>query len=118
MALQIHTLVSQPFEENTYVVWQSGAINALVFDPGLEPDLILDFLKERELTPAAILNTHGHADHIGGNAALKRAHPHAPLIIGAGDAVMLTDSEANLSAFYGLPITSPVADRLVRECDV
>ena len=116
--LQIHTIVSMPFQENTYVVWLLGRDDALVIDPGLEPDLILDFLKEQGRTPAAILNTHGHADHIGGNAALKSAFPQAPLLIGADEEGLLTDAEANLSAPFGMPITSPPADRLVREGDV
>src|ERR1700733_4945951 len=115
--LQIHTLVSMPFAANTYIVWRPGCADALVFDPGLEPDLILHFLQEHGLRTAAILNTHGHADHIGGNEALKKAYPEAPLIIGAGDAVMLADANANLSAPFGLPIVSPPADRLVREGD-
>ena len=80
--VQIHTIVSAPFDENTYVVWLEGRREALVVDPGLEPDLILDFLGEQGLTPAAILNTHGHADHIGGNAAVKEAYPAAPIVIG------------------------------------
>jgi glyoxylase-like metal-dependent hydrolase (beta-lactamase superfamily II) len=117
-SLQIHTLVSMPFAENTYVVWQPERSDALVIDPGLEPDLIRNFLKEQGLTVAAILNTHGHADHIGGNEAVKHAFPQAPLLIGVGDAPMLTDPMANLSALYGIPITSPAADTLVREGDV
>ncbi len=36
--------------------------------------------------PVAILNTHGHGDHIAGNELLKQTWPAAPLIIGAGDA--------------------------------
>lgn len=117
-APQIHTVVSMPFEENTYVVWLPGRTDAVVFDPGLEPELILDFLRERGLTAAAVVNTHGHADHIGGNAALKEAFPDAPLLIGAGDARMLVDADANLSAAFGVPITSPAADRTVTEGDV
>jgi hydroxyacylglutathione hydrolase len=117
-ALQIRTIVSQPFEENTYVVWQSGRKDALVIDPGLEPDLILEFLKESDLTAAAILNTHGHADHIGGNETLKRAYPQAPLFIGVNDAPLLTDTDANLSRPFGWPIISPPADQLLREGDV
>ena len=72
---------------------------------------------EEGLRLVAILNTHGHADHIAGNAALKEAHPEAPLIIGAGDAVMLSDPEANLSAGFGIPLLSPPADRTVVEGD-
>jgi hydroxyacylglutathione hydrolase len=118
MALELRTIVSQPFEENTYVVWMRGASEALVIDPGLEPDLILDLLRDEGLGVAAILNTHGHADHIGGNAALKSAYPNAPLVIGANEAHLLTDAQANLSAPFGFPVTSPPADRLVREGDV
>jgi glyoxylase-like metal-dependent hydrolase (beta-lactamase superfamily II) len=116
--LEIRTLVSQSFQENSYVVWQAGRPEALVFDPGLEPDLILDCLRDEGLTVAAILNTHGHADHIAGNAALKEAFPKAPLIIGANEAAFLTDPMLNLSALFGAAITSPPAERLVREGDV
>ncbi len=116
--LQIESLLSLPFGENTYVVWRQGDATALVIDPGLQPELILEFLARQRLTPAAILCTHGHADHIGGNAALKAAFPAAPLVIGAEDAPMLVDADANLSAAFGLPVTSPAADRMVREGDV
>jgi glyoxylase-like metal-dependent hydrolase (beta-lactamase superfamily II) len=115
--LQIHTLVSAPFAENTYVVWLPGRRDALVIDPGLEPELILDCLRDEQLTAAALLNTHGHGDHIGGNAALKEAFPAAPLIIGVNDEPLLTDAMANLSAPFGMEVLSPPADRLVREGD-
>jgi glyoxylase-like metal-dependent hydrolase (beta-lactamase superfamily II) len=116
--LQIHTLVSMPFEENTYVVWLPKHTDCLVIDPGLEPDLSLSFLEDHQLTPAAILNTHGHPDHIGGNEVVKQAFPQAPLLIGTNEAHLLTDPEANLSASFGFPITSPPADQLVRDGDV
>lgn len=116
--IEIHTIVSQPFQENTYVVRRKGQKEALVIDPGLEPELILDFLREQELVAAAILNTHGHGDHIGGNADLKNAYPHAPLIIGTNEVPLLSDPEANMSAPFGWPIISPPADQLVNEGDV
>jgi glyoxylase-like metal-dependent hydrolase (beta-lactamase superfamily II) len=113
--LEIHTIVSMPFEENTYVVWRPNQNAALVIDPGLEPELILEFLAERGLTPTAIVNTHGHADHIGGNAVLKAAYPAAPIVVGCNEAHLLTDADANLSAPFGMPVVSPPADRLVRD---
>jgi hydroxyacylglutathione hydrolase len=116
--LHIQTLVSLPFEENSYVLWRADQDQALVIDPGLEPELILNFLAQEQLSVAAILNTHGHADHIGGNAALKRAFPQAPLIIGAQEASLLTDPQANLSAPFGFPVVSPPADRLVHDGEV
>jgi glyoxylase-like metal-dependent hydrolase (beta-lactamase superfamily II) len=113
--VQVQTVVSRPFMENTYLVWRDGSSEALVVDPGTEPDAVLAALDDHGLTAAMILNTHGHADHIAGNAALKQAFPEAPLVIGVGDAPMLSDPVLNLSAAFDRPLTSPEADRTVRE---
>ncbi len=115
--VNIRTLVSMPFEENSYVVWLPGSTECVVFDPGLQPELIEECLREEGLTLAAILNTHGHADHIAGNAAMKQIAPDAPLLIGAGDAFMLENADANLSAGFGFAIVSPPAERTVSEGD-
>jgi hydroxyacylglutathione hydrolase len=116
--LQVTTVTSRMFAENCYLAFLEGRADCLVIDPGLEPGRILAALEQLGLEPAAILCTHGHADHIAGNAALKAAFPAAPLIIGEGDAPKLSDAELNLSAWYGAPLVSPPADRLVSEGDV
>ena len=115
--LMFQTIISPLFAENTYIAHLPGRKECVVVDPGIDPQAILDALSEADLQPTAILNTHGHADHIAGNGALKAAFPAAPLIIGQGDAYKLTDAEANLSAGYGMPIVSPHADRTVSESD-
>lgn len=113
----IDHVVSEPFQEVSYVLWRRGSHLSLVVDPGFDPDAILELLRRQKLELTAILNTHGHADHIAGNAALKAAWPNAPLIIGRNEAHLLTDANANLSAAFGLPITSPAADQLVADGD-
>lgn len=115
MPIQIFTIESQPFAENSYLVWNDGNTEAFVIDPGFEPELIREALEERGLTLAAMVCTHGHCDHIAGNAALKRAYPAAPIIIGAGDAPMLTDAMQNMGAVFGFDVLSPPADRTVSE---
>jgi glyoxylase-like metal-dependent hydrolase (beta-lactamase superfamily II) len=115
MPLNIRLIVSRPFEENCYVVWLDGRTDALVIDPGLEPEAVLDCLSQEGLAVAAILNTHGHADHIAGNAAVKQSFPDAPLVIGELDAPMLADPDLNLSAAFGMPLDSPRADRVLRD---
>ena len=113
MSLQIASIVSQPFEENTYIAYLDNSAHCLVFDPGFDPEAILKRLEALGLEPAAIINTHGHVDHIAGNAMLKERWPEVPLVIGQGDAQMLADPKKNLSAGYGLSVTSPPADALV-----
>ena len=115
--LVLTSVVSMPFEENTYIAHLPNRHECLIVDPGLEPDKILEQLDIANLVPAAILNTHGHSDHIAGNRDLKARWPDCPLVIGAGDAAKLTDPTKNLSAPFGLELTSPVADVLVADGD-
>jgi glyoxylase-like metal-dependent hydrolase (beta-lactamase superfamily II) len=116
--LSITTVISDMFAENAYVVHLPERRECLVVDPGLNPERILAVLAGHALTVAAVINTHGHADHIAGNAAVLEAFPEATLVIGRGDAPKLTDATLNLSAPFGFAVTSPPADRLVAEGDV
>jgi hydroxyacylglutathione hydrolase len=109
--LVVDVVESAPFAQNSYVVWRRDRREALVIDPGFDPRSISEILERHSLSPVAILNTHGHADHIAGNGAMKAAYPAVPLLIGRNDAHMLADAEANLSAGFGLAIVSPPADR-------
>lgn len=115
--LELGKIVSAPFAENTYVAHLPGRSDGIVFDPGFEPEAIFQYLRQHDLTPAAILCTHGHSDHIAGNAAMKQQWPDAPLVIGHGDAYKLTDPQGNLSAAFGVALLSPPADRTVSEGD-
>ena len=117
MRVRVHAIESEPFAENTYVVWADGAAAAVVVDPGFDPAAVLAFLADNKLTPAAILLTHGHVDHIAGVAEVKAAFPAAPVVIGRGDAPMLTDARLNLSGLWGFDITSPPADKLLDDGD-
>ena len=113
----IDVVESAPFAQMAYVLWRPDRTDAIVVDPGFDVQTILELLKHDGKSLAAILNTHGHVDHIAGNAALKAAHPDAPLVIGRGDAEMLVDGDKNLSKPLGEPVLSPAADRLVDDGD-
>ena len=116
--MQINVIVSPPFMENTWILRREGDRRCVIVDPGFTPRQVVQFLERHDLTPDLILLTHGHADHIAGNQALKTEWPDLPIVIGAGDAPMLNDPIANLSGLGGVKVTSPPADQLLKEGDV
>jgi hydroxyacylglutathione hydrolase len=63
-----HVIPLRAFKDN-YVWTIRDASHAVVVDPG-DARPVLDYLEQEKLQLAAILNTHHHADHVGGNAAL------------------------------------------------
>jgi len=112
------TIRSMPFDENSYIAYFENSRECFIVDPGLEPDKIIAAIDQRQLLPVAILCTHGHADHIAGNGALKERWPDCELLIGTSDADMLLDPVANLSAGFGVELISPPADRTVDEGEI
>ncbi len=107
-----------PIMANCYVLGCEKTRAAVVIDPGEEAPRILDALAEDGLTLKAILNTHGHFDHVGANRELKDAVPDAQLMIHGDDAPML-DQLANSARMFGMQAeNSPAPDRLLKDKDV
>jgi glyoxylase-like metal-dependent hydrolase (beta-lactamase superfamily II) len=73
--MQVYKLTYNPFQENMYVISDEHK-NCVIIDPGCyfreEEKHLLDFLKEYQLKPVALLNTHAHLDHIMGNQFVKQ----------------------------------------------
>ncbi|MCY2968381.1 MAG: MBL fold metallo-hydrolase [Planctomycetota bacterium] len=112
---RVEILVTQPFQQNTLLVAPADSDRCIVLDPGFGPQKIIAAIEKRGWTPEAILLTHGHIDHIAGVEGLRERWPEIPILIGTGDAPMLTDAKLNLSAPYGMALVSPPADRLLSD---
>jgi len=56
---------AQPFYENLYLAYDPRTSDALIVDPGARSGAMERFVQSHALRVCAILNTHGHEDHIG-----------------------------------------------------
>lgn len=107
-----------PVQTNCYWLLDEQQRQALVFDPGMNPEPVLAEVTDYQVI--AIILTHGHWDHVAGVSALQAA-THAPVWISAIERDWLIDPQLNRSAFWPQlfpdPIAGPAADRLLHEGD-
>lgn len=117
--MKIVSLTVGPIMENCYIIYDEQSLEGIIVDPGDEAGRILETVHNLNLTIKYIVNTHGHADHIGANKELGEKL-QAKLAIHADDAAMLTDPQLNLSVagYMGRIITSQPADILLHEKDI
>jgi glyoxylase-like metal-dependent hydrolase (beta-lactamase superfamily II) len=101
-----------PVRENTYVVALPGAEEALLVDPGAEPERLIEALGALGVGVVAILITHTHFDHVGAVAALAR-HTGAPVYCPALESEVLADLDAYMGATGLGPFESYEADELL-----
>ena len=65
MKLQVHRLITGPFQENSYILADELSNQCVFIDPGDEADKIISFIDNNKFNPIGIINTHAHLDHIG-----------------------------------------------------
>ncbi len=107
-----------PLFVNCYIVFDEDTKKAFIIDPGDEPDLILDFVKEEDLTVEYIICTHGHFDHIGAVREVKD-YTGAKVILHKGDLDVYRNSPAIALEFFGIEIDSqPEPDKLIEHEEV
>jgi glyoxylase-like metal-dependent hydrolase (beta-lactamase superfamily II) len=112
--VEIQRYTLGPFAENAYVLVGPSGTHALVVDPGLESEGILDVLERRGLVVDLIVNTHGHLDHVAGNRLFKE-RTGAPIAIHPLDAPFLARLAAQAELFGLEAHDSPPPDLALAE---
>lgn len=104
--MEIVKFVLGDIRSNCYVVYEKN--HAFVIDPGFENDVVIPFIKEKNLILDGIYITHGHFDHVGGVKQLKDAfgvQVYAP----KEDLVFMNDGPYNRIG-YPIPVDQWVID--------
>lgn len=116
--VNIKRFVFNPFMENTYVIWNTLTLEAMIVDPGNsipEEDMELTmFINEHGLKLKYLINTHGHIDHILGNSYVLSSYKVEHLI--PEKDLYLFSNASQQAAMFGIEYReSPLAARFIDE---
>lgn len=104
-----------PLGVNCFVIGCEETGKGVIVDPGGDAHKIIAMVDGHKLEICAILNTHGHFDHVGANRAIVDRYK-APLMIHQADAGMLQRVK-EVSSRYGIPggVDSPAPDSFLED---
>lgn len=94
MAMEWSAIQLGPIGTNCYLVKDTATGKGAVIDPGDEPEKALAQVKASGMTPVAVFLTHGHHDHTGAVAALKKEYPGIPVYLNDADVALAANPAA------------------------
>ena len=117
--MKIARLTFNPFQENTYVLWDETG-EAVVVDAGnytpKETEALRGFIEEKGLRPVLAVNTHGHVDHMLGVERVKELYG-VPFALHPDDGFLI-ESAAVHGAMYGFRVEAvPTVERSLADGD-
>jgi hydroxyacylglutathione hydrolase len=120
--MTIKTFTFNPFQENTYLVFDETN-EAVVIDAGClqagEKQILTRFIEDNKLTLKRVLNTHLHLDHQFGNKFLFDTYGIAPEAC-IEDEFLLENVVAQARS-YGFPVTEeaqPLGDYITENQEI
>ncbi|ALV21951.1 MAG: MBL fold metallo-hydrolase [Carnobacterium sp.] len=104
---EVKRIATGAIEENCYIIYEN--LTALIVDPGNDFQKIMNAIEELQVTPAAILLTHCHYDHIGALEETRTTY-NIPVYVSSLEKDWLGNPELNLSAHGDKPIIAQPAE--------
>lgn len=86
-------------KENCHIV-SAESNDCIIIDPGCNASLIIDYIESYKLNALAILNTHGHYDHIGAVTKVKE-HFQIPFWIHSEEKKLVKSANLFMKVFHG-----------------
>ena len=102
---------------NSYIICDETTKEAMVIDPGGEPERIAEVLDILDANLKYIFITHCHADHIGGITELKKLKG-GKILISRADSEGLYNEEINLAYYINMEKPELEADSRVDDEDL
>lgn len=109
----IETRTLGPVETNCFLLSVPEGADprgCYIIDCGMQPDPLIQLIRERELELRGVLLTHCHYDHIGGIEELFEAFGPVPTRVHPIEADWNRDPMLNLSGRSGWPCVAPQPD--------
>lgn len=98
--LKVENYMVSEFGTNCYFVINTDTKEMLVIDPGDNAAMLADTIEKEQVTPVAILLTHGHLDHAGAAEELSKMFD-IKIYAHEAEKETLEDSYMNLTSTFG-----------------
>ncbi len=103
MSIQVQSVITGPFQENTFIVSDPVMGDAVFIDPGDDSAILISEINQNHLHPLAIINTHAHVDHIGAVSALQTEW-NIPFYLNK-DEQMVLDTYEQTCRLFGIQVS-------------